>query len=244
MNTISVTSDVTPAGLRKAAEMLVSLAVLTEADSASENVKIEDHTHADNTVTTENTTVTAPEGVELDKSGLPWDVRIHAASKAKLSKTELWRKKRGVIDTFVTTVEAELRAAMAAPAADNVIEIAPGPSAPGPGGPSASALEPAAPLAEVKFITPDGEWTREQLVMAGWKEEAVAVLPIAEAEVVTTTTGTTFTELMGLISPALVAGTITDADVTAALDGVGIAALPLLSARPDFINAVKTTLFG
>lgn len=54
--------------------------------------------------------------VELDKSGLPWDGRIHASSKAKVADGS-WRAKRGVDPELVKQVEAELRQTMAAPAA-------------------------------------------------------------------------------------------------------------------------------
>lgn len=44
----------------------------------------------------------------FDSSGLPWDGRIHAASKAVTSDGK-WRKRRGVGDDLVAGVEAELR---------------------------------------------------------------------------------------------------------------------------------------
>lgn len=52
--------------------------------------------------------------VKLDSDGLPWDHRIHASSKKTL-KSGQWRKKRGIEDDLVAEVEAELRAAIAAP---------------------------------------------------------------------------------------------------------------------------------
>ncbi len=55
-----------------------------------------------------------PAGVDLDSDGIPWDPRIHGANKNKLAKTQQWKKKRGVDAALVATVEAELRAAMAA----------------------------------------------------------------------------------------------------------------------------------
>jgi hypothetical protein len=44
----------------------------------------------------------------LDKSGLPWDDRIHASTKA-LTADGMWRKKRGVTDALVAEVEGQLR---------------------------------------------------------------------------------------------------------------------------------------
>lgn len=43
-----------------------------------------------------------------DAAGLPWDERIHASSKA-LNADGTWRRKRGVDETTVARVEAELR---------------------------------------------------------------------------------------------------------------------------------------
>lgn len=43
-----------------------------------------------------------------DSSGLPWDERIHAKSKATVGDGT-WRKRRGVDDATVAAVEAELR---------------------------------------------------------------------------------------------------------------------------------------
>lgn len=55
-------------------------------------------------------TTTAVATAELDTSGLPWDLRIHARTKSKTA-SGLWTKKRGVDAKLVSTVEAELRAA-------------------------------------------------------------------------------------------------------------------------------------
>lgn len=49
-----------------------------------------------------------------DKSGLPWDERIHASSKA-LTADGCWRKKRGVSDALVAEVESQLKQLMAIP---------------------------------------------------------------------------------------------------------------------------------
>jgi hypothetical protein len=52
-------------------------------------------------------------GVELDKTGLPWDNRIHAESKGKIADGA-WRKKRNLDPALVAQVEAELRQVMGA----------------------------------------------------------------------------------------------------------------------------------
>lgn len=50
----------------------------------------------------------AIEAPETDARGLPWDVRIHASTKAK-TKPGDWRTKRGVDPALVAQVEAELK---------------------------------------------------------------------------------------------------------------------------------------
>jgi hypothetical protein len=46
--------------------------------------------------------------VELDKFGLPWDERIHASTKSK-TQDGVWTKKKGVQETTMAAVVAELR---------------------------------------------------------------------------------------------------------------------------------------
>jgi hypothetical protein len=52
---------------------------------------------------------------QLDKNGLPWDERIHARTKVITASGE-WRRRRGVDDATVASVEAELRSRGAPPA--------------------------------------------------------------------------------------------------------------------------------
>ncbi len=56
------------------------------------------------------------ENDRLDRTGLPWDERIHASSRAK-NADSTWRKKRGIDEGTVALVEAELKALMMLPAA-------------------------------------------------------------------------------------------------------------------------------
>lgn len=59
----------------------------------------------------------SPAGIAVDHDGLPWDARIHAGGSAKNADGR-WRQKRGLNDAALKArVEAELRAAMGAPAA-------------------------------------------------------------------------------------------------------------------------------
>lgn len=50
----------------------------------------------------------------VDKSGLPWDARIHSGNKSLTAKN-LWQRRRGVDDGLVAQVEAELRGVTPAP---------------------------------------------------------------------------------------------------------------------------------
>lgn len=49
-----------------------------------------------------------------DKTGLPWDARIHAGTKS-LNADGSWKKKRGSLPEFVDSVERELRGVQALP---------------------------------------------------------------------------------------------------------------------------------
>jgi len=52
----------------------------------------------------------ATDAPALDSTGLPWDERIHAASKAMVAGNK-WRKRKGVSDVTFAAIEAELRGA-------------------------------------------------------------------------------------------------------------------------------------
>ena len=185
----------------------------------------------------------APVGVELDKAGLPWDARIHGVARKKTTKDDLWKKIRGVDPELVVTVEAELRAAMAAPVP--AITETPAPTkAPAPPAPT-KAPTPPAPVTEPELFMLEGkEYTAEQLAAAGWEPEQIAELPKFDDAIPPATTGITFPELMAKITPALTAKTITEARVTEVCTGKGLASLALLAARPDLIAGVDAELFG
>jgi hypothetical protein len=103
----------------------------------------------------------------FDKTGLPWDARIHSAGANRINESDgTWRKKRGVSDQMMATVEAELRARSGAvPSAPvaapvplppvNPVPVPPPPAfVPGtvPGAPVAA---PSVPLAEPPAPTVD-----------------------------------------------------------------------------------------
>jgi len=106
----------------------------------------------------------APGVVDLDKNGLPWDGRIHAATKAR-NKDNSWKTRRGVEDVTIAQVESELRRLMAipspqhGPAAPVVVSTVaapaafiPIPPAPAPAAPSPIQITPQMQADYVSFI--------------------------------------------------------------------------------------------
>lgn len=100
----------------------------------------------------------------VDSSGLPWDERIHAKTKATVADGT-WRKKRGVDDATVASVEAILRSAsppmpiMAPPVAAAPIPVAPPAPIPLPvamplAGPVAAPVAPPPPVPYVEPAAP------------------------------------------------------------------------------------------
>ena len=65
----------------------------------------------------------------LDKTGLPWDTRIHSGNKT-INADGTWKKRKGVSDTIVDAVTAELRATVDTVAPAPV--VVPPPPAPAP----------------------------------------------------------------------------------------------------------------
>jgi hypothetical protein len=156
----------------------------------------------------------------LDKSGLPWDERIHAGSKTTTAD-ELWRKKRGVADTLVTTVEAELRALMNIPA-------------------------PAAPA----ISTPRMSKAVDPLDCSAWVPPAVPAAPAAAiiaapppppaAPIVDDRQA--FVNLIGKASAAIQGQKLTQEELNAACIAVGVPSLPLLANRLDLVPQVEALI--
>lgn len=93
-------------------------------------------------------TIPVPGAAELDSRGMPWDTRIHAANRGKVTSGQ-WRAKKNVEDSLVVQVEAELRATMAARAPGSVVPAAPLPAAQlGIVPADAAPIPPAVPVAE------------------------------------------------------------------------------------------------
>ncbi len=127
---ISVTIPNTGKALTAAADFFLKLAgeasVSDNLKGENEPVKVETETETPPPVFNEEEVAEAKlDNLELDKSGLPWDARIHATTKTKLSDGT-WKLKRKVDPALVTQVEAELRA-MLANTSEQVTQDAPPP---------------------------------------------------------------------------------------------------------------------
>lgn len=159
---------------------------------------------------------------KVDKTGLPWDARIHATNSEKTGGTMnddgTWRKKRGLNDgALVARVEAELRAAATAgspPTAATVPTVAPVLPAP-----------PTPPAAVVP--TPP-------------------VLPPAAAPTVPAAapTGETFAAFMARIAPTLTSNPAAQGHLQTALLGAGLPGVGSLATRPDLIPSVSETFLA
>lgn len=118
-----------------------------------------------------------PAGVTIpatDATGLPWDERIHSASKATV-KDGTWRKKKGVDAATIAQVEAELRARAAGPVPTQQPQVQQPPFAPAqPGFPSQPAMtapvqvEPAVSMpAQSQVIAPTPQQPAQTLDFNG-----------------------------------------------------------------------------
>ena len=162
--------------------------------------------------------------VDLDIRGLPWDGRIHASTRAKITDGS-WRNKKCPAeyqkpqwDEFILKVEDELRAAMALPG--------PVPPCDGLTG-SQLATVTTVPVPPTPTPTP-----------------TPTPIPTPVAPVVPPPAGPmslpkTFAEL----NVAITSNAIDRDRVNQAVQSVGLQAYPLLAARPDLIPAVAAVLF-
>ena len=181
--------------------------------------------------------------VERDSKGMPYDGRIHSASKNKVADGS-WRYKRGCDEAVIAAVEAELRTAASAapvggvgtpwPFPDGAVAaavpvqpavplapVAPPPVAPPP--PAASVAVPVAPAAGVAPSAP--------VAPAGVAPSA----PVAVA-------GMTYEALMAALPPKIVSGELTASQMQQACEMYGVPSIAALATRPDLVPAVAASL--
>ena len=168
--------------------------------------------------------------VERDAEGLPWDGRIHSSKRTKIANGT-WKTKRGIDDAAVEAVKAELRGAMAAPAPASV-----------PGVPIAPPVNPAfvPPNPPPIFPPPNPAFVAP----------VPGVVPIAPPIVVPApppapppaSGAVTFPILMQRLTAGIATRSITPERISAAVQSVGLANLPLLASRPDLVPGVAAAL--
>lgn len=191
---------------------------------------------------------------QLDKNGLPWDSRIHAASKA-INADGTWRQKRGVAPELVATVEAQLRGVMAVPVPDThgspeldedaaKLEALAGPGAAGatlgeinfPG-----ALREGAPITPPPPPPPAATVLPPPPPRSPEADHQAAMADVAARRA--STDPTTFPELVAYITAQKVAGKLAQTQLDAALLAIGVqGALPVMAARPDLIPTLVAKL--
>lgn len=77
--------------------------------------------HAEASATINNAMLTAPatDTAVVDTNGFPWDKRIHSGKKADpvngVKKDGTWKRRKGITDELIQTVEAELSVGTVAP---------------------------------------------------------------------------------------------------------------------------------
>ena len=198
--------------------------------------------------------------VELDKNGLPWDERIHAGTKTKLKSGE-WKAKKQVAPELVASVEAELRARMAAGnVASPVAPTVPTPPLASPVGASsptttaspavAPATDPAAvfggaPAVPAAPLAPTAVPANNAPTMANAGLPSYPATPGAPAGVSPDTAPpapATFEQLMPRITAAVTAGIMPPTAVGAACAAHGVASVVTLQQSPQFVPLVWATL--
>lgn len=167
-------------------------------------------------------------GVELDADGFPWDGRIHSSTKAKI-KSGQWKIKRGVDDSVIKSVEAELRAVL-------------GTSAPDP----MAQFKTAAQLGIVPPPPPPADIATGPGTFTASPSSAPAIVPPPPPPSAPTAAaiaaGMTFPQFCGRVTNALTTKELTQEQVAAALGKHGLAGLPTLAPFPHLVPKVAAEL--
>lgn len=174
-------------------------------------------------------------GVERDSKGMPWDGRIHSATKAKVADGS-WRYKRGSGETYINQVEAEIRAAQAAPV-PTVHAVTPagiGEHVAPTGGP-AFAPHPFYDTPALAAATP------APAVVATPPVAAPVAVPVPPAAPVTTGV-TTYDALMAALPPKIVSGELSATQMQQACEAYGVPSIAALASRPDLVPFIAAAL--
>lgn len=158
-----------------------------------------------------------PTAEEVDKTGLPWDERIHSSGANKLNADGTWRKRRGVSEIDYKRIEAELRGTPSAPSvppppvtAPTLTVVPPAPFVP----PAAPSVPPPPTVSASPAVPPAGS------------------------------APTTFAQIAGMIGPLMAPkGNLTQEMIGRAMQAHGLGpGLPLLAASQDKIPAVWASI--
>ena len=173
---------------------------------------------------------------KLDKRGLPWDARIHAGTKS-INADGTWRNLKGVDKGLLAAVEAELTALMAMPAAGvppnaddpNMEEFTKNVFADLPA--AASSL-----FAQTFAVEPPPAPTVPAPTVPAPTVPAPTVpAPTVPAPTVPAPTVTDFQGLTTWLTPQMLSGKVTQAQLQEIINAMGVASLMAFNARPDLI---------
>lgn len=190
-----------------------------------------------------------PEGVEVDKDGIPWDARIHASTKTKL-KDGSWKLARGVATELVAEITAQLKAVMAAPVPAVVDPAAAFGGAPAEGPLPIAAdnvvtgsEEPVADGASSDAPKPLFERMAEAAKAAAPPPPAEATPPAADGAADTASQSMTdFARVMRVVAAKQTAQTLSTDHVAQICQQLGLTGVRDLAARPDMIPAFEALL--
>lgn len=196
-----------------------------------------------------------PPTVAVDSTGLPWDARIHS-TPSTLTKKGVWRARKNLNQLEAHRVEAELRAALAAPGA---------PAAPPPPPPSETAAERTAreaveqglipsPPAPVAATPPPPPAPAPAAVPP--PPSAASAPPVSPPSPVppagspapsaptddATPPATLFAGAMRKVTAAQTAGHITVEETNAIISQLGLTAVRDLIARPDLVPTFEASV--
>lgn len=189
---------------------------------------------------------------KVDSTGMPWDARIHSGNGA-MTEAGIWRKKRGVTDQTIKEVEFELRQLMLLPPAEpSAAPVLPtttvpsqavvtAPSVPVPPPPPAPPVQtdPTVPFVPVVPPPPPPSGAIPMPPAPPVENSAVSPSPATTATAASPSSPpATFPEFMRRVTSAR----IPNERVTEVLRKHGIAAVPLLASRLDYLPVIAADL--
>ena len=189
-------------------------------------------------------------GVKVDGEGLPWDKRIHASTKTFRQSDNTWKLLKGIDPALVTSVKAELRACIAAPApttpypAPNAADLNIQPPSEAFKASIVASYAPPAPPADPRFAELQ---ERDNAVTALITASAVPLPPVVQEAVTLPTvpvpaTGITFEQFCAWFTGKMAAKELSRPQLEKACADNGITSLPMLQNRPDLVPVIHRFL--